>query len=197
MMAAFLLERALGATMRRTTRGGLVVATAGILALGVWSSAGVAQSPPGDGTVETTAAPEQTAAPETTAASEPTTTRRQREEDTPGSDETVPAETAPPETAPPVTEAPAPPVVEALPPAAPTPAAAVGPAGPTPVAAPAPAAMPAAVAAAPAADPTPLPVTGPGAVAVLAGLSLVLAAVGLILRRARRRADEILISRPL
>ena len=33
--------------------------------------------------------------------------------------------------------------------------------------------------------------------AILAGLSLALAAAGLLLRRARRRADEILISRPL
>ena len=178
--------------MRRRTRGGLVMATAGLLALGVWSSAAVAQTPPGDGTVETTAQPEQTAAPETTAASEPTTTRRQREEDIPGTDETVPPTTAPPETAPPVTETtPAPPVVEAVPPAAPTPPAAASPAAPTPVAAPAP------VAAAPATAPTHLPVTGPGGVAILAGLSLALAAGGLLLRRARRRADEILISRPL
>lgn len=162
------------------------MATAGLLALGVWSSA-VAQTPPGDGTVETTAPPEQTAAPETTAASEPTTTRRQREEDIPGTDETVPPTTAPPETAPPVTETtPAPPVVEAVPPAAPMPPAAANPAAPTPVAAPA-----------PATNPTHLPVTGPGGVAILAGLSLALAVAGLILRRARRRADEILISRPL
>ena len=177
--------------MRRTTRGGLVMATAGLLALGVWSSAAVAQTPPGDGTVETTAQPEQTAAPETTAASEPTTTRRQREEDIPGTDETVPPTTALPETAPPVTETtPAPPVVEALPPAAPTPPAAANPATPAPDAAPAPAAVPAT-------DATHLPVTGPGGVAILSGLSLALAAAGLLLRRARRRADEILISRPL
>jgi cytoskeletal protein RodZ len=162
------------------------MATAGLLALGVWSSAAVAQTPPGDGTVETTAQPEQTAAPETTAASEPTTTRRQREEDIPGTDETVP-----PDTAPPVTETtPAPPVVEAIPPAAPTPPAA-NPATRTPVAAPAP------VAAAPAPDSAHLPVTGSGGVAILAGLSLALAATGLLLRRARRRTDEILISRPL
>ena len=104
------------------------MATAGLLALGVWSSAAVAQTPPGDGTVETTAPPEQTAAPETTAPSEPTTTRRQREEDIPGTDETVPPTTAPPETAPPVTETtPAPPVAEAVPPAAPTPPAAANP----------------------------------------------------------------------
>jgi hypothetical protein len=166
------------------------MATAGMLALGVWSSA-AAQAPPGDGTVETTAQPEQTAAPETTAASQPTTTRRQREDDIPGTDETVPPETAPPETVPSV--------VEGLPPAAtppqaatPPPAAA-NPATPTPVAAPA----PAPVAAAPATEPTHLPVTGPGGVAVLAGLSLALATAGLILRRARRRPDEILISRPL
>jgi hypothetical protein len=90
-----------------------------------------------------------------------------------------------------VTEtSPAPPVVEALPPAAPTPPAAASPASPTPVAAPAPAAVPAT-------GPTHLPVTGPGGVAILAGLSLALAAAGLLLRRARRRADEILISRPL
>ena len=182
--------------MRRTARGGLVMATVGVLALGVWSSAVVAQTPPGDGTVETTAQPEQTAAPETSAPSEPTTTRRQREEDIPGTDETVPPTTAPQETAPPVTEpTAAPPVAEAAPPAAPTPPAAANPATPTPVAAPAPAAVPAA--AAPAAAPTHLPVTGPGGVAILAGLSLVLAAAGLLLRRARRRADEILISRPL
>ena len=167
------------------------MATAGLLALGVWSSAAVAQTPPGDGTVETTAQPEQTAAPETTAASEPTTTRRQREEDIPGTDETVPPTTAPPETAPPVTETTPAPVVEAVPPAAPTPPAAASPAAPTPVAAPAP------VAAAPVTAPTHLPVTGPGGVAILAGLSLALAAGGLLLRRARRRADEILISRPL
>jgi hypothetical protein len=167
------------------------MATASVLALGVWSSAAVAQAPPGDGTVETTAQPEQTAAPETSAPSEPTTTRRQREEDIPGSDETVPPTTAPQETAPPVTEpTPAPPVAEAVPPAAPAPPAAANPATPTPVAAPAPAAVPAA-------GPTHLPVTGPGGVAILAGLSLVLATAGLLLRRARRRADEILISRPL
>ena len=167
------------------------MATAGLLALGVWSSAAMAQTPPGDGTVETTAQPEQTAAPETTAPSEPTTTRRQREEDIPGTDETVPPTTAPPETAPPVTETPpAPPVVEAVPPAAPTPPAEANPAPPTPVAAPT-------RAAAPATDSTPLPVTGPGGVAILAGLSLALAGAGLLLRRARRRDDEILISRPL
>jgi outer membrane biosynthesis protein TonB len=180
--------------MRRATRGGLVVATAGMLALGVWSAAAVAQTPPADGTVQTTAQPEQTAAaPETTAPSEPTTTRRQREDDIPGTDETVPPETVPPETAPPETTTPetAPPVVEAVPPAAPTPPAAANPAAPTPVAA------PAAVAAAPAPEPTHLPVTGPGGVAALAGLSLTLATAGLILRRARRRTDEILVSRPL
>ncbi len=178
--------------MRRTTRGGLVVATAGVLALGVWSPA-VAQTPPDDGTVEMTTQTEQTAAPETTAVSEPTTTRRQREDDIPGTDETVPPETVPPETVPLDTAPPetAPPVVEALPPAAPMPPPAEAPAAPTPVAAPAP------VAAAPAAEPTHLPVTGPGGVAVLAGLSVVLATAGLILRRARRRADEILVSRPL
>src|SRR6187397_2904085 len=121
--------------MRRTARGGLVMATVGVLALGVWSSAAVAQTPPGDGTVETTA---QTAAPETSAPSEPTTTRRQREEDIPGTDETVPPTTAPQETAPPVTEPTPAPVVEAVPPAAPTPPAAASPAAPTPVAAPAP-----------------------------------------------------------
>ncbi len=168
------------------------MATAGLLALAVWSSAAMAQTPPGDGTVETTAQPEQTAAPETTAPSEPTTTRRQREEDIPGTDETVPPTTAPQETAPPVTAA-TPPVPEAVPPAAPTPPASANPVTPTPAAAPA----PVAVAAAPAAEPIHLPVTGPGGVAILAGLSLVLAAAGLLLLRARRRADEILISRPL
>jgi hypothetical protein len=159
-----------------------------MLALGVWTAAAVAQTPPADGTVETTAQPDQAApAPETTAASEPTTTRRQREDDIPGTDETVPPETAPPETAPPVIETPAP-VVAALPPAAPTPPAAANPAAPTPVAAPEPVA---------AAEPAHLPVTGPGALAALAGLSLTLATTGLILRRARRRTDEILVSHPL
>src|SRR6476646_1735820 len=103
MITAFLLGTGVGSDdaaddQRRTGDG-----EAGLLALGVWSSAAVAQTPPGDGTVETTAQPEQTAAPETTAASEPTTTRRQREEDIPGTDETVPPTTAPQETAPPVT----------------------------------------------------------------------------------------------
>ena len=72
------------------------------------------------------------------------------------------------------------------------------PAAPTPVVAAAPAAAPVAVAAAPASDPTHLPVTGPGQVALVAGLAVLLATAGLLLlRRARRRADEILISRPL
>ena len=157
--------------MRRTTRGGLVMATAGLLALGVWSSVPVAQTPPGDGTVETTAQPEQTAAPETTAASEPTTTRRQREEDIPGTDETVPPTTAPPETAPPVTETtPAPPVRRG------------GPAGRSDAAGrgeprhadPGRRAGPGRRRRRPRRRPT-CPVTGPGGVAILAGLSLVLA----------------------
>jgi hypothetical protein len=83
---------------------------------------------------------------------------------------------------------PAPPVVEALPPAAPAPPARRTPT-PTPVAAPAPAAVPAT-------GPTDLPVTGPGGVAILAGLSLALAAAGLLLRRPPA-GRQILISRPL
>jgi hypothetical protein len=42
-----------------------------------------------------------------------------------------------------------------------------------------------------------LPITGPGPVAVAAALAAALVAIGLMLRRGRRRPDEILVSEPL
>jgi LPXTG-motif cell wall-anchored protein len=44
---------------------------------------------------------------------------------------------------------------------------------------------------------TDLPVTGPATAAVVGVSALALLAGGLVLRRARRRADEILVSHPL
>ena len=46
-------------------------------------------------------------------------------------------------------------------------------------------------------DPRNLPVTGPGAGLMAAGSALTLVGCGLLLRHWRRRADEVLVSRPL
>jgi LPXTG-motif cell wall-anchored protein len=53
------------------------------------------------------------------------------------------------------------------------------------------------VAAPPAAVRTDLPVTGPASAAVIGIGALALLAGGLVLRRSRRRADEVLVSHPL
>jgi LPXTG-motif cell wall-anchored protein len=177
--------------MRRMTRGGLVGAVAAIAVLGVLSVPVAAQDSvdgtPTDTTSETTAPTETTAAPETTA--QPRTT----EPDEPGSslpDDTVPDDTAPeetvPQTTPPVTapteNVPQPGPGQA-PQAQPEPPAVVLPAGP--------------VAAPQAAVRTDLPVTGPASAAVVGIGALALLAGGLVLRRSRRRADEVLVSHPL
>jgi LPXTG-motif cell wall-anchored protein len=172
------------------TRGGLVGVVTAIAVFGAWSVPAAAQDG-GDGnptetTGETIAPTETTAAPSTA----PETTARprgQREPDEPGAslpDDSVPEETAPPQTAPPVT-VPTENVPQPGPPpqAQPAPPAVVLPAGP--VAAPRPAAR------------TDLPVTGPTGAAVVGISALALLAAGLVLRRSRRRADEVLVSHPL
>jgi LPXTG-motif cell wall-anchored protein len=175
------------------TRGGLVGAVTTIAVLGALSVPAAAQDG-GDGTPpettgETIAPTETTAASETTAAPETTAQTRTTEPDEPGSslpddsvpEETVP-ETAPPQTTPPVT-APTENVPQPTPQAQPEPPAAVLPAGP--------------VAAPRAAVRTDLPVTGPAGAAVVGISALALLAGGLVLRRSRRRADEVLVSHPL
>jgi LPXTG-motif cell wall-anchored protein len=169
------------------TRGGLVGAVTAIAVLRVLSVPVAAQDggddTPTETTGETTAPSETTAAPETTA--QPRTT----EPDEPGSslpDDTAPDDTAPeetvPQTAPPQTPPPVTAPTENVPQPEPPPVV-VLPAGP--------------VAAPQAAVRTDLPVTGPASAAVAGISALALLAGGLVLRRSRRRADEVLVSHPL
>ena len=169
--------------MRRTTRGGLVMATASLLALGVWSSAGGAdatgrrdrrddRATGADGGTGDNCALRADHDPPPAGRGHPGHGRDGPAHDGPAGDSAAGDRPRP---APPVRRG------------GPAGRDAAGPPRRTPRADPgsrAPAAVPAA---APSPDPTHLPVTGPGGVAILAGLSLVLAAAGLLLRRARRR----------